>query len=37
MHRNSEADRTGAYYSSDEVLGELRAMLEAKRARREKP
>ncbi|MBW9090566.1 prevent-host-death protein [Rhizobium wenxiniae] len=33
----AEADRTGVYYSSDEVLGELRAMLEAKRARREKP
>lgn len=27
-----EAKRTGIYYSADEVLGELKGMLEAKRA-----
>ena len=27
-----EAKRTGVYYSSEEVLGELKGMLEAKRA-----
>jgi predicted transcriptional regulator len=29
-----EAKRTGVYYTSDEVLGELRAMLDAKIARK---
>lgn len=33
----TEAERTGVYYSSEEVLGELRDMLEAKRAERQKP
>ncbi|MDR6815453.1 putative transcriptional regulator [Neorhizobium sp. 2083] len=28
----AEAERTGVYYSSEEVLGELKGMLEAKRA-----
>lgn len=28
----AEAERTGVYYSSEEVLGELKDMLEAKRA-----
>ena len=28
----AEAERTGVYYSSEEVLGELKSMLEAKRA-----
>jgi hypothetical protein len=27
-----EAERTGVYYTSDEILGELQEMLEAKRA-----
>jgi predicted transcriptional regulator len=29
-----EAKRTGVYYTSDEVLGELKAMLDAKIARK---
>ncbi|WP_105439153.1 YlcI/YnfO family protein [Neorhizobium sp. T25_13] len=28
----AEAERTGVYYSSEEVLGELKSMLDAKRA-----
>lgn len=28
----AEAERTGVYYTSEEVLGELKDMLEAKRA-----
>ncbi|MCQ1569803.1 prevent-host-death protein [Neorhizobium galegae] len=28
----AEAERTGVYYSSEEVLGELKGMLDAKRA-----
>ena len=30
----AESERTGVYYSADEVIGELREMLEAKRAER---
>ncbi len=28
----AEAERTGVYYSSEEIFGELKGMLEAKRA-----
>ncbi|MDQ0133148.1 hypothetical protein J2T08_001049 [Neorhizobium galegae] len=28
----AEAERTGVYYSAEEVLGELKSMLDAKRA-----
>ncbi|AYD00060.1 YlcI/YnfO family protein [Neorhizobium sp. NCHU2750] len=30
----AEAEKTGVYYTSDEVLGELKEMLEAKRAKK---
>ncbi len=33
----AEAERTGIYYSSDQVLSELKDMLEAKRAEKRKP
>jgi hypothetical protein len=32
----AEAERTGVYYTSEEVLGELKDMLEAKRAEKRK-
>jgi hypothetical protein len=32
----AEADRTGVYYSSEEVLAELKGMLDAKRAKSQK-
>jgi hypothetical protein len=32
----AEAERTGVYYTCEEVLGELKAMLDAKRAEKRK-